>query len=125
MNLREYLILACAIALFVMAGGRAAAHSFPVEERPAAGADLTTAPQQIAIKFDAPIEQLFAKIDVTGPGGNSVSVGTPQVSSDGYTLSANLPPLGPGDYQVKWEVVCIDTHHTGGSYEFTVTGKKS
>ncbi len=31
-----------------------------------------------------------------------------------------VKPLTPGDYTVKWAVVCIDSHHTQGSYVFTV-----
>jgi len=64
------------------------------------------------IKFDAPIEKLFAKLEVTGADGANQAIGAPQVSDDGIRLSVKVPLLKPGDYQVKWAVVCIDTHHT-------------
>jgi methionine-rich copper-binding protein CopC len=107
-------------ALILLNVGLAAAHSFPQKESPAAGAALPTAPPDVSIKFDAPIEPLFAQLQVIAPDGKNAALSNPQVGSDGYTLSVQVPQLGPGDYMVKWSVVCIDTHHTSGAYEFTV-----
>jgi len=47
------------------------------------------------------------------------------VSDDGRQLSVKVWGLKPGNYTVKWAVVCIDTHHTEGSYTFTVAGAGS
>jgi methionine-rich copper-binding protein CopC len=98
------------------------AHSFPEVETPAAGQTLSTTPSEVTIKYDAPIEKLFAQLAVIGPDGSDVAEGKPMVGSDGYTLAVKVPKLKPGDYLVKWGVVCIDTHHTQGSYTFTVAG---
>ena len=98
----------------------ALAHSFPESETPAAGQTLTSSPAEVAIKFDAHIEKLFAKLDVLGPESKIESVTKPVVSSDGYTLSVKVGNLKPGDYKVQWAVTCVDTHHTEGSYTFTV-----
>jgi copper resistance protein C len=98
------------------------AHSFPKTEQPAAGQTLSTAPSEVSIKYDAPIEQLFAKLQVLDAAGNNMAVGQPLVSSDGYTLTVKVNALKPGTYTVKWSVVCIDTHHTQGSYSFKVAG---
>jgi hypothetical protein len=100
----------------------ALAHSFPEKEAPAAGQTLASPPSEVVIDFDAPIEKLFAKLAVTGTDGQNLAVGAPQVSDDGIRLSVKLGALKPGDYMVKWAVVCIDTHHTEGSYTFTVAG---
>ena len=96
------------------------AHSFPEQETPSAGQKVASPPSEVVIKFDAPIEKLFAKLEVTGADGANQAIGAPQVSDDGIRLSVKVPLLKPGDYQVKWAVVCIDTHHTQGSYTFTV-----
>jgi methionine-rich copper-binding protein CopC len=98
----------------------AAAHSFPEKEIPSAGQNVTSPPSEVVIDFDAPIEKLFAKLEVAGADGQNLAVGTPQVADDGRQLSVKLGALKPGDYTVKWAVVCIDTHHTQGSYTFTV-----
>lgn len=113
-----------AFLLTAIAGGFAvaAAHSFPSKETPAAGQTLTTAPTAISIEFDAPIEGLFARLEVVGADGRNRAVGAPEVSADGHTLSVKLSALTPGEYTVNWAVVCIDTHHTNGSYGFTVAG---
>jgi methionine-rich copper-binding protein CopC len=108
---------------FVVSGATgASAHSFPEVETPAAGQTLTAPPSEITIKYDAPIEKLFAKIEVLGPDGQNVAQSGPVISDDGYTLSVKVRPLKPGEYLVKWGVVCVDTHHTQGSYPFTVAG---
>jgi methionine-rich copper-binding protein CopC len=108
------------IAALVISTGMARAHSFPEEENPAAGATLTATPAQVSIKYDAPIESLFDSLQVLDATGQDKAAGTPQVSADGYELSVPVASLTPGDYTVKWRVVCIDTHHTEGSYTFTV-----
>jgi hypothetical protein len=98
----------------------ASAHSFPEKESPSAGEKVASPPSEVVIDFDAPIEKLFAKLEVVGADGQNQAAGAPQVSDDGRRLSAKVSALKPGDYMVKWAVVCIDTHHTQGSYTFTV-----
>jgi len=121
MSVRKMLLLAPALLAIVVSNLRvASAHSFPEQESPAAGQKLGSAPSEVTIKFDAPIEKLFAKLEVTGADGMNEAVGPPRVSDDGIRLSIKLGALKPGEYQVKWAVVCIDTHHTQGSYSFTV-----
>ena len=98
------------------------AHSFPQEQHPAAGQKLTAPPSEVRIKFDAPIEKLFAQIQVLDASGKNYAVGSPEVSSNGIELSSKVGKLPPGTYKVRWAVVCVDTHHTQGSYSFVVTG---
>lgn len=109
-------LLAIVVSIPIVASG----HSFPETESPSAGQKVAVAPSEVAIKFDAPIEKLFAKLEVTGTTGQNVAVGAPQVSDDGIRMSVKVGALKPGDYTVKWAVVGIDTHHTEGSYTFTV-----
>jgi len=116
---------ACLLALSVSVAAAAWAHSFPEEQNPAAGQTLAAAPSAVSIKYDAPIENLFAKLEVVDGAGNDVAASEPKVNADGLTLSVNVKPLKPGDYTVKWAVVCIDTHHTQGSYTFSVSGAHS
>jgi copper resistance protein C len=116
-------LLIIALASIACAAGAARAHSFPEEQTPAAGQVLTAAPAEVAIRYDAPIEKLFANLEVIGPDGKNQAVGSPQLSADSRTLSVKLAPLGPGEYQVKWGVLCVDTHRTQGSYTFTVAAK--
>lgn len=95
-------------------------HSFPEQESPAAGESLATPPSQVAITYDAPIESLFDSLRVLDSAGQDKAAGAPRVSDDGRKLTVSLSPLPPGQYTVRWRVVCVDTHHTEGSYTFTV-----
>jgi methionine-rich copper-binding protein CopC len=98
------------------------AHSFPESEAPAAGQTLNEPPSEVRIKYDAPIEKLFAQLSVLDSSGQNLAQGAPTVSDDGYILAVKLPRLKPGNYLVKWRVVGIDTHHTEGSFSFSVVG---
>ena len=100
----------------------ALAHAFPAAEEPKVGSTVTAPPQQVAIRFDAPIEALFSRLDVLNSSGQSADEGTPQVTADTRTLTVYLKPLTPGEYTVKWSVVAKDGHRTEGSYTFTVAG---
>ena len=119
MNLRKLFVIPTAILLMSTAQF-ASAHSFPEQENPAAGEALATPPAQISIRYDAPIEKLFDSLQVLDSAGQNKASGEPQVSADGRELSVPVAALNPGEYTVKWRVVCVDTHHTEGSYTFSV-----
>ena len=119
-TLRTWMSVAALLAMALSSPTPASAHSFPEKETPAAGEKLASPPSEVVIDFDAPIEKLFAKLEVMGADGQNLAVGSPQVSDDGRQLSVKVGALKPGDYTVKWAVVCIDTHHTEGSYTFSV-----
>lgn len=103
----------------------ACAHAFPSAEQPLVGSTVTTPPEQVTIRYDAPIESLFAKLEVRNASGQDETNGSPKVGPDHRTLSIQLAPLKPGDYTVKWSVVAEDGHRTEGSYDFTVAGSGS
>lgn len=120
-----HLLGAILVATIATQGSAALAHSFPEAESPAAGQEISTPPSDVKITYDAPIEKLFAKLEVLNADGQSEAAGEPEVGADGLTLSVKVGALKPGGYTVKWSVLCIDTHHTEGSYQFTVAGSGS
>jgi copper resistance protein C len=122
---RMWLYLGALLATVLSSPMIASAHSFPEKETPSAGQKVASPPPEVVIDFDAPIEKLFAKLEVTGADGQNLAAGAPQVSDDGRQLSIKVGALKPGDYTVKWAVVCIDTHHTEGSYTFSVASSGS
>jgi len=114
-------ISAAGIAIAMSIAIVASAHSFPESQTPSAGQRVSSSPAEVIINFDAPIEKLFAKLEVTGADGKNEAAGAPQISDDGRRMSVKVASLKPGDYMVKWAVVGIDTHHTQGSYTFSVS----
>jgi len=121
MKIFKMLTFGAALLAGVVTGVSVAlAHSFPQKETPSAGQRLSAPPSEVTIKFDAPIEKLFATLEVISADGKSETVGQTLVDPSAMTLSAKLERLKPGDYTVKWGVVCIDSHHTEGSYVFSV-----
>ena len=119
-TLNMWLYVGAILAIVLSSPTVASAHSFPEQETPSAGQSVASPPSEVKIKFDAPIEKLFAKLEVTGADGKNQAVGAPVVSDGGKRLSVKVGALKPGEYSVKWSVVCIDTHHSQGSYTFTV-----
>src|SRR5271170_1893195 len=100
----KLLIFSSPLLLAAMVAGIpvASAHSFPQEETPSAGQRLSAPPAEITIKFDAPIEKVFAKLEVLGADGKPETIGSPEVGSSALTLSVKVAALKPGDYTVKW-----------------------
>jgi copper resistance protein C len=98
------------------------AHSFPEEESPPAGQTLGAPPAEVRIRFDARIEKVFATLQVLDAAGNDHTLGAPVVSANRVELTSKVDTLKPGEYTVKWAVVCVDTHHTEGSYSFKIIG---
>ena len=119
-TLKLCIFAATLLAIAVSNPTIARAHSFPEKENPSAGQKVTSPLSEVVIDFDAPIEKLFAKLEVTGADGQNLAAGGPQVSDDGVRMSVKVGALKPGDYTVKWAVVGVDTHHTEGSYTFSV-----
>jgi copper resistance protein C len=124
----DWTILAIArlqtIAVIIVACGSGVAwgHAFPSAEQPLVGSTVTMPPWTVTITYDAPIESLFAKLEVINSSSQEETEGPPMVAPDHRTLSVRLKPLKPGDYTVNWAVVAEDGHRTEGSYDFTVSG---
>ncbi|MGH8013874.1 MAG: copper resistance CopC family protein [Candidatus Binataceae bacterium] len=116
------------LAIFVViviapgASTEAWAHAFPTKERPLVGSTINKPPSTVTIWYDAPIQPLFAKLDVLDSAGHQEDTGAPTVEDHQRALSVKLKPLKPGNFTVKWGVVAEDGHRTEGSYEFTVAG---
>ncbi len=122
---RTTIAAAIAAVLTLSLARHARAHAFPRSQTPSAGADLSTAPAQVSITFDAPIEAMFSRLQVLGANNAEEAGGHISLSKDRRTLSVPLKPLSPGNYTVRWAVVAEDGHRTEGSYTFTISAAGS
>ena len=105
---------------FACASSAAFAHAQLERATPAVGGTVA-APSEIRLEFSEGVEPKFSKISVTGPVG-AVSLGAAKTepSNQAVLIVPISKPLSAGAYKVHWQAVSVDTHHTQGTFEFTV-----
>ena len=110
-------LLAAGLAAVAVAAP-AAAHSLLLESVPAAGATLSTPPRELMLRFNNRIEKSLSRLRVV----NGQGVDHPLVIAVGRgsaeRLTAAVPPLSPGRWQVQWQVLSTDGHVVSGRFEF-------
>lgn len=108
--------------LFLLAWPLAgSAHTHLERSEPAKQAVLDAAPPAIHLWFSEKVSAEWSKIEVTDAAGKRVD--RQQVTGDDADpkhIQAELEPLAPGTYQVKWNVISGDGHRVKGNYSFTV-----
>jgi methionine-rich copper-binding protein CopC len=108
--------------LVLAAGSLAQAHAFLDHADPKVGSTVKGSPSVIKAWYTEELEPAFSKIQVFDATGNEVDKKDVKIDSSIKTLmSVSLPNLPPGTYKVKWSAVAVDTHHTTGTFTFTVT----
>jgi methionine-rich copper-binding protein CopC len=112
--------LAAALAL-AAASVPAWAHAGLAGSEPPAGAVLRAAPASLHLRFTEVLEPAFSTLTLHDKGGGVVAIGKAGPDgADAKALTARLPHLAPGTYQVRWSVVGRDGHRTRGSFTFDV-----
>jgi methionine-rich copper-binding protein CopC len=112
------------ILVFLLAATTLAqAHAFLDHADPKVGSTVAGSPSQVKIWFTEELEAAFSKILVFDAGGKEVDSKDVKVDPDNQAImTVSLPKLAAGTYKVKWIAVAVDTHHTSGTFEFTVNG---
>ena len=110
------------IIMFSLAGlSLAQAHAFLDHADPKVGSTLTASPTVIKAWYTEELEPAFSKIKVFDATGKEIDNKDVKVdATDKALMSVSVPNLPPGTYKVKWSAVAVDTHHTTGTYTFTV-----
>ena len=104
--------------LFSLAGlSLAQAHAFLDHANPRVGS-TGAAPDHVELWMTEDLEPAFTKVQVFNAQNQEVDNKDAKIS--GSTMIISLPKLGPGTYLVKWKAVAVDTHHTTGTFTFTV-----
>jgi methionine-rich copper-binding protein CopC len=106
---------------FVFASTTAFAHAQLEKAIPPVGGTVAS-PREIQLDFSEGVEPRFSGVTLTSSGGASVPLGRARVEAgDAKVLIVPIAkPLAPGAYTVHWHAVSVDTHHTQGTFEFTV-----
>ena len=115
-------LIALAALLFGLAFAAPAwAHAHLVNSDPPVGG-TAAATDTIRLTFSEGIEVNFSKVEVTMSDG--MDMGPAKLAldpNDAKILVLTYPfKFAPGGYKVHWHVVSVDTHHTEGTFEFTV-----
>jgi copper resistance protein C len=108
----------CTAALLVTQ--TAFAHVFPLQQEPASGA-TASAPAQVRITFNGPLEPAFSTLTVTDAAGKPVTASKASIDAKAPdVISVPLSGLAAGRYTVHWVAVASDGHRTRGDYTFDV-----
>jgi methionine-rich copper-binding protein CopC len=105
---------------FALIATRAFAHAQLEKATPPVGSTVASA-SEIRLTFSEGVEPKFTKVTLTGPGG-AVPLGAAKTEADNKAVLV-VPiakALPAGTYTVHWQAVSVDTHHTQGTFEFTV-----
>lgn len=122
-TIRWVAALIVALACAVLPNDTALAHPEIVSTEPAADAQLDTAPGQVTVRFNEPVEAAFAGLQVFNAQSQPVDNGDGGRSpSDPSLLTVTLPPLPAGIYTVVWQVVGSDGHTVTGYFVFSASG---
>jgi methionine-rich copper-binding protein CopC len=105
---------------FALTAAQVLAHAQLEKATPAVGATVSS-PSEIRLEFSEGVELKFTKVTLTGPSG-AAALGAARTESGNHAVLI-VPiskPLSAGVYTVRWQAVSVDTHHTQGTFEFTV-----
>lgn len=105
---------------FALAATQAFAHAQLEKATPAVGGTVSSA-SEIRLEFSEGVEPKFTKVSLTGPGGAvPLGAGNTAPGNQAVLIVPIAKPLSAGQYKVHWQAVSVDTHHTQGTFEFTV-----
>jgi len=110
-----------AIAISFGSHASAIAHAFLDNAVPKVGSVVSAAPKAIQIQFTQRIEVAFSHIHLFTATGQEIAMGQVAMDpSDQTIMSAPVTgTLAPGKYEVRWDVLSVDTHRTNGHFPFT------
>ena len=106
------LLLACLAPLPL------AAHALLQHASPLVGSTIPSAPAEVGLDFSESVEPAFCTVVVQDAAGARVDRN--DLHGAGPHLEIGVGALPPGIYKVVWHAVSVDTHHTEGSFSFTV-----
>jgi len=113
----------CAVLGLALVAAPAAAHNELIASNPADRAVLDTAPTDVVLEFDQPVQTEFGLVAVLDATGVHHERGEPQAV--GSIVTQALGALGAGAYEISYRVGSADGHPITGTLIFTVAGTGS
>jgi copper transport protein len=115
-------VLAVTASLVVLAAGPAGAHAIVKSTEPRIDEVVDTAPAEVVMEFNEPVEISFGSIRVFGTDGGRVDAGETEYVS-GAPDAVRVPlerSLPRGTYTVAWRIVSADGHAIGEAFVFHI-----
>lgn len=101
-----------------------AAHALVTGSSPAAQARLRESPAEAVVRFNSRIDPSRSQLLIAplrdGAGGTADERPLDLLPGPDTELRAALPPLAPGRWRLRWQVLALDGHITRGDIPFTV-----
>lgn len=116
----KQLILACSVALGLVAASSTYAHSPLKRSVPEDGAVVAAAavPKQLELQFAH--ELRLTSVKLVGPGG-AAALKTGREATVTHQLP--LPRLASGEYRAEWRGMATDGHVMTGTVKFSIAGR--
>jgi len=97
------------------------AHPALVTSSPRSGEVVASAPKELVLRFNEPIEASFTHIELLDATNTRRDVhGLRSNAQDPNSVAVTLPTLVSGAYKARWSVVGRDGHRIKGEFTFTV-----
>jgi methionine-rich copper-binding protein CopC len=111
-----------AVAVVLLAAASAAfGHAVVVESTPRDGAELAVAPGNVELRFNVRIEPALARASLKSGSGRPVPLELDATASaQSNRIRVSLPPLAPGAYELRYQVLATDGHTTQGLLRFRI-----
>jgi putative copper export protein/methionine-rich copper-binding protein CopC len=110
------------LILFATSPTAVAAHQRLLGSDPARDAVAEAAPRELRLRFYEPVQLALTRIELIGPDGRPVPLGTARVPPDTATLLVVSieGPLEAGGYTVRWWTASRDGHPVREEYGFRI-----
>jgi methionine-rich copper-binding protein CopC len=118
---RQVFSFAVSLLLVLSEAVPASAHAQLRSSTPAAGGAVATAPTEVRVNFNEPLEPSFSTVVVRDAVGKRVDKADAHLDpNDRKTMHVSVSPLTNGIYIVEWRALTTDTHRTEGAFIFRV-----
>jgi methionine-rich copper-binding protein CopC len=117
----KHLFAALALVAAGVAASVAQAHAKIEASQPKADSEVQSAPKEIRLRFNEPLEAAFSKIELVD--AKDAEIALPKVDldkNDHKVMFTALPALPPGQYRVRWSTMTHDGHKAKGQFAFRI-----
>lgn len=113
-----FILLIGGLGLGVALAPAASAHTVLLNVQPADGATIASAPSQVVLTFNEPVQSSTLQLAVTNSAGATVSKEPPAVA--GTVVTQALPALPNDTYTVAYRLVSVDGHPVTATTSFVL-----